>query len=487
MASKNGAFWALSCLGRKEHLTIMIDAPTGRNGLIAARKALLGPTVPAELGPEVADAKPTELLQTHTPRGPTKHPANKSKGGQFAMAVAYGDPVPTEAWKEEQKKGLSRAASSRSSVSRTTLTNSQTSHSGNADKMSFGDVTKQAMLAARRGRRRSVMLFKKFFTGKRDAAWDAAVQQAMGSLGNAWLVDDNLRVPQRVLSYRLASLDSTSPWGDGLLLSLARSTPDDTELHAKVMALLDEPWKSDPIRQKALTDLGEPIGIAPSSYLDAHPDSRAEELPRGFELLKNLATSGRLARTLRSHTDTWGKVLLSGRGAVGETVLHLCCLLLTEQHRRIIRILVPWLAQRSTADQQGRKVMALDASYLGQPYNGEVALHFAVIKQERRYVHPHHRPLLPTATPTRTIALCFPLPRPPALSPSASHCHAHWHHRPLLPTATSTRTITLCPPPPLPLPPLLPASACLPPPLARCITPLVMYRAAGYGAGQAAA
>ena len=40
-----------------------------------------------------------------------------------------------------------------------------------------------------------------------------------------------------------------------------------------------------------------------------------------------------------------------------------------------------WLAQRETRDQRGKYVMALNASYLGQPYNGEVALHFAVIKQ----------------------------------------------------------------------------------------------------------
>ena len=111
--------------------------------------------------------------------------------------------------------------------------------------------------------------------------------------------------------------------------------------HSKVMQLLAQPWKQDPIRAKALADLGEDTGVAPSSFSESHPEAADEAQPTGFDLVKSLARSGRLSRTLRSHTDTWGKVLLNGRGAVGETVLHLCCLLLTDQHRRIIRILVP--------------------------------------------------------------------------------------------------------------------------------------------------
>jgi len=45
-------------------------------------------------------------------------------------------------------------------------------------------------------------------------------------------------------------------------------------------------------------------------------------------------------------------------------------------------VLVPWLAKQKTRDADDETVCALDASYLGQPYNGEVALHFAVIQQD---------------------------------------------------------------------------------------------------------
>ena len=74
----------------------------------------------------------------------------------------------------------------------------------------------------------------------------------------------------------------------------------------------------------------------------------------------------------------WGDVLLHGRGTVGETVLHLLFLLDTPATRRIIHILVPWLAPQKTKDVGGIMVRALNASYLGQPYHGEVAMHFAI-------------------------------------------------------------------------------------------------------------
>lgn len=94
---------------------------------------------------------------------------------------------------------------------------------------------------------------------------DAAVLQAMGDLGNAWMTDDNLTLPQRVLCYRLASLDSKSPWEDGLLLKLARSTNDDNELESNIMELLARPWKTDPIRIKTLKELGSEPSVEQSN------------------------------------------------------------------------------------------------------------------------------------------------------------------------------------------------------------------------------
>lgn len=82
---------------------------------------------------------------------------------------------------------------------------------------------------------------------------------------------------------------------------------------------------------------------------------------------------------------TWADVLLHARGNVGETALHLCCLLHTPQHIRLLRVLIPWLAKQKTSDVNGM-VDALDASYLGQHHRGEVALHLAVSHQDLELV-----------------------------------------------------------------------------------------------------
>ena len=42
--------------------------------------------------------------------------------------------------------------------------------------------------------------------------------------------------------------------------------------------------------------------------------------------------------------DTWGHVLVHGRGTVGETALHLLFLINSPQHRRLIKLLVPLLS-----------------------------------------------------------------------------------------------------------------------------------------------
>lgn len=80
---------------------------------------------------------------------------------------------------------------------------------------------------------------------------------------------------------------------------------------------------------------------------------------------------------------TWFDVLQHGRGTVGETVLHMCFLLNTAQHRRLCRLLIPRLAHHTTMQPQLRgghkEVPCLDASYFGPPYHGEVCLHFAII------------------------------------------------------------------------------------------------------------
>lgn len=104
---------------------------------------------------------------------------------------------------------------------------------------------------------------------------------------------------------------------------------------------------------------------------------------------------------------TWGEILTQGRGTVGETVLHLCMLLHTSLHLRIIRILVPYLSTRSIADTGGVVVPALDASYQGEPYNGEVALHFAVIQKNMEMVRTDE----PVPGAPLPLALCYAGPR----------------------------------------------------------------------------
>ena len=185
--------------------------------------------------------------------------------------------------------------------------------------------------------------------GKKTNEVDAAVLQALGGVGNASMLDDDEELPVRVLLYRLVALSTDGPWRDGLLLELARSTDDDAELGRRVFELMEQEWRMDPIR----------LGLGPRP-------------PR---------------MTSESHVgSTWSHVLLDGRGTVGETALHLCCLLATPEHKRLIHVLVPWLAKQRVTDTGGADICALDATYIGQPYNGEVALHFAVIAQDTELV-----------------------------------------------------------------------------------------------------
>ncbi|KAL1503613.1 hypothetical protein AB1Y20_012090 [Prymnesium parvum] len=212
---------------------------------------------------------------------------------------------------------------------------------------------------------------------------DAAVLQAQGMLGNAQCIDDETVLPMRILIYRLVSLDPTTPWGDGLLLELARTTEDDEELKKQLMHFLSLKWRDDPVRTQMLkggplTHAGRRDGIA--SAIKGKGVLPALNAARKFAKLRR-ASASTPEPVEEDETSTWSHVLVHGRGTVGETALHLLCLLATAQHLRVIRALVPWLAKQSTKDVDDEIVNSLDATYIGQPYNGEVALHFAVIAQ----------------------------------------------------------------------------------------------------------
>ena len=79
-------------------------------------------------------------------------------------------------------------------------------------------------------------------------------------------------------------------------------------------------------------------------------------------------------------------MLVHARGVVGETALHLLFLLHSTAHRRLTKLLVPLLARQKTPDVDGVEVNVLDASYIGQPYHGEVCLHFAIVHNDLEMV-----------------------------------------------------------------------------------------------------
>ena len=59
------------------------------------------------------------------------------------------------------------------------------------------------------------------------------------------------------------------------------------------------------------------------------------------------------------------------RGAVGETVLHMCFLCATAAHKTLATYLV---------DEFGKEL--IDAEYHGPEYHGEVALHIALVNKD---------------------------------------------------------------------------------------------------------
>ena len=54
-------------------------------------------------------------------------------------------------------------------------------------------------------------------------------------------------------------------------------------------------------------------------------------------------------------------------------------------HHRLIRLLVTRLGEQRTL-QGEKEVNYLDAAYIGQPYHGEVCLHFAIVHGNFEFV-----------------------------------------------------------------------------------------------------
>ncbi|KAL3918310.1 MAG: hypothetical protein SGPRY_006062, partial [Prymnesium sp.] len=105
-----------------------------------------------------------------------------------------------------------------------------------------------------RRKKRSIftLAIKRLARRKSSHSTDAAVQQAQGLLGNAQVIDEETVLPVRILIYRLVSLNPRTPWGDGLLLELARETEDD-QLEETLQNFLENSWREDPVRKKMLS------------------------------------------------------------------------------------------------------------------------------------------------------------------------------------------------------------------------------------------
>ena len=218
-----------------------------------------------------------------------------------------------------------------------------------------------------------VAVARRFPSRKGKPPSQSSISQNNGDLGVARGIDDLLFAP---LVYRLVALNTSKAWGTGKMVQLAEKPNSDEELAEELSALLLRLWKDDPIR----------VHVFKEQQIDNLDSKNADP----------------------GEQNTWADVLLEGRGTVGETVLHLVFLLNTPACRRLIRFLVPFLAHKRTTDvfghkvidhqptypaphaptpstsniNLGHKVCALDATYLGQPYFGEVAAHFAIVHED---------------------------------------------------------------------------------------------------------
>ena len=178
-----------------------------------------------------------------------------------------------------------------------------------------------------------------------------------GDLGASHLIDNVLLAP---LVYRLVALNPSKAWGTGKLAQLAEKPTSDHALAQELSALLLRPWKDDPIRAHVLLEQGLLDTENPRTRTRS-PGWRRESFSKGDCAGLPAATSSAAGRDGSGNTyargETWGDVLLDGRGAVGETVLHLAFLLNTPACRRLIHFLVPYLANKKTYDLFGHKVI----------------------------------------------------------------------------------------------------------------------------------
>lgn len=164
--------------------------------------------------------------------------------------------------------------------------------------------------------------------------------QAEGGVGNAQLIDDQPNARHPVLLYRLVGglvKSDDNPWGGGKLLELAETHSSDNALKTACYMLLSRPWRQDPIRRVHVL----PELLSESVFNKERPAQQPKHLAHsggirvssnfdeGFNRLKALKSMGKLGSKFSSLSDgeTWGTVLVHGRGTVGETALHLLFLL----------------------------------------------------------------------------------------------------------------------------------------------------------------
>ena len=291
-----------------------------------------------------------------------------------------------------------------------------------------------------------------------DAALDAALHELL--LRN-W-EDDPLRVedaaPHRRLtvdtrdSRRRHSLHPTNEGGAGRASGGAANAfePPLQESHHRVKfpETVAEDAAAADARKAATDESFHSLSTDDDDSFASKSKARAEASTRGHFAAHTQAAFGIVSR-LHAHfhraqtrqlpstaggapesgKTSWAYVLVHGRGTVGETALHLCFLLDTPQHRRLIRILVPWLAKQTTVDHSGANVNYLDAAYVGQPYHGEVCLHFAVVHNDLEMVAAaSSTPGCRRALQTRQTHVGPPSPLPSSTLVGAA-AHRAWRGR----------------------------------------------------------
>lgn len=229
---------------------------------------------------------------------------------------------------------------------------------------------------------------------------------AVLGVGAARLLDHDVEEAP-IVSHRLINnLGGDSPWGEGHLIRLANKHESDPELAKALLAFVDKRWRSDAVRSQLMSrrqlvserptftakaSLPSQTAAADKQDVKFRADTRAQPNPILGGRLSLAFASAEVSAEVSAEAssgdswdelETWGDVMLHGRGANGETALHMLFLLDTPACRRLIHWFVPWLAGQKVTDAFDRQVGALDATYLAQPFYGEVALHFAVVHRD---------------------------------------------------------------------------------------------------------